>query len=381
MVDILNEEKTMRYLTQTLKTDLKKKAVFLSGPRQVGKSTEAKELVAGEGRYYNWDIAEDRRSIREQSWPRQVPLVVLDELHKMPKWKNYLKGVIDDQGNRPALLITSSARLETFRKAGDALTGRSFHYHLHPIDIKESKTFSPLLSAHERVEHLVQTGGFPESYLQPNDSKRLLIDRLNYVLREDLRDIHNTKYLRVMEILLDLLRERVGKGLNYAKLAQDIGVSAPTIKVWIGLLERLYLIFLVKPYSRNISQALRKEPRAYFFDCSAALDDLGARLENLVACCLLKFCDFQRDVNGREMSLHYFRDKDGHEVDFVVTENRKIIYACEVKASDDNLHNGLYYFSKLVQVEKSVQLVKDIRRAKEVKGISIEPLGDWLEKL
>jgi predicted AAA+ superfamily ATPase len=314
------------------------------------------------------------------SWPRDVSLVVLDELHKKPKWKNFLKGIIDEQAHDPPLLVTGSARLETFRKAGDALTGRSFHYHLHPIDIKESQSFAPKLALEKRVQRLLECGGFPESYLNPGDAKRLLIDRLAYVLREDLRDIHDTSHIRGMEILIDLLRERVGKGLNYANLAQDIGVSPPTVKQWISVLERLYIIFVIKPYSRNIAEAIRREPRAYFFDCSASTLDDASRLENLVACSLLKYCDLQRDASGQELELRYFRDKQGHEVDFVITENRKAITAIEVKTADAKLHPGLRYFVEKFKPKTALQLVLELKQAKRLNGIAIEPLGQWLEK-
>lgn len=371
----------MRYLTPLILRDLKRKAVFLSGPRQVGKSTEAKELIGSKGRYYNWDIAEDRREILSSTWPRDVSLVVLDELHKKPKWKNYLKGVIDSQQNKPPLMITGSARLETFYKAGDALTGRSFHYHLHPIDVRESRVFLPKVSLDQRIERLLTSGGFPESYLNPADAKRLLIDRLNYVLREDLRDIHDSNYIRGIELLIDLLRERVGNGINYSNLAQDIGVSAPTVKQWIEVLERLYIIFVVTPFSRNIAEAIRKEPRIYFYDCSASTRDNGARLENLVACALLKYCDLQRDSGGRELKLHYFRDKQGHEVDFVITENRRAHYAIEVKTSDDELSSGLRYFAERLKPATAVQLVRTLRKDRQIGEVKIQQLGPWLEKL
>ncbi len=128
----------MRYLAKLVQTDLQKKLVFLAGPRQVGKSTLAKQLGISKNCYLDWDIPADRKIVRDIGWPKDQGVVVLDELHKYPKWKGLLKGVIDEFQNDPPLLVTGSVRLETFRKGGDALTGRTYLYRLHPIDPLEA---------------------------------------------------------------------------------------------------------------------------------------------------------------------------------------------------------------------------------------------------
>lgn len=123
----------------------------------------ARSLFA-ESEYLNYDIVGDRRVIMSQSWNRDTPLVILDGLHTYKKWKNLLKGVIDESGGRPPLLVTGSARLEVFRKAGDALTGRTFSYHLHPIDPQKAFSIQPERTAAEHVDFLLAHGGFPESF-------------------------------------------------------------------------------------------------------------------------------------------------------------------------------------------------------------------------
>src|ERR1700720_990321 len=141
--------------------------------RQSGKTTLAKSLLDSRGEYLNWDITKDRKVIREIAWPKDASLVVLDELHKSPKWKNLLKGVVDEFDNKPRLLVTGSARLDAFRRAGDALTGRYFFYRLHPIDIAESKAFLPDVDLDARVSRLLRAGGFPEAFLNPAQGPRL----------------------------------------------------------------------------------------------------------------------------------------------------------------------------------------------------------------
>lgn len=372
----------MRYLTDSLSQDLRKKMVLLAGPRQCGKTTLAKSLLDERGQYLNWDITRDRKIIREIAWPKDASLVVLDELHKAPGWKNLLKGVADEFGNRPPMLVTGSARLDAFRKTGDALTGRHYFYRLHPVDIAESKRFLPQLSLEARVRRLLQTGGFPEAFLNPGEAARLLNDRMELVTREDLRDLTRITSWRGPADLVELLRERVGKPANYDNLAQALGISPPTAKAWVELLEKLYLVFLLQPYSSSLSRSIRKDRRVYFFDCAAAYDETGgAQLENLAACALLKYQQFRKDAFGENWDLYYLRDKEGREVDFVVTLNRRVHWLIEVKASDGEVSTSLKYYAQRLRPKESLQLVLNLDRAQERAGIKILPLGRWLEAL
>jgi uncharacterized protein len=372
----------MRYLTPRLREDLQKKMVLLAGPRQCGKTTLAKSLLDRRGEYLNWDITKDRKVIRELAWPKDASLVVLDELHKAPKWKNLLKGVVDEFGNKPPLLVTGSARLDAFRRTGDALTGRHYFYRLHPIDPAESKLFLPELMLDTRVRRLLAAGGFPEAFLNPKEAARLRNDRMELVTREDLRDLSRVSSWRGPADLVELLRERVGKPVNYDNLAQSLGISPPTAKSWVELLEKLYIIFLLPPYSNRLSRSIRKDRRIYFLDCAAAYDEThGAQLENLVACSLLKYTQFRKDAAGESWEIFYLRDKESREVDFVVTFNRRVHWLIEVKASDDNPGTSLRYYTEKLRPHESLQLVLNLDRAQEKSGIKILPLGKWLEEL
>jgi len=356
--------------------------VLLAGPRQCGKTTLAKSLLDAHGQYFNWDIARDRKIIREIAWPKDASLVVLDELHKAPKWKNLLKGVIDEFGNKPPLLVTGSARLDAFRKAGDALTGRHYFYRLHPIDVAESKQFLPEFTLEERVGRLLTAGGFPEAFLNPLQAARLRNDRMEIVTREDLRDLTRITSWRGPADLVELLRESVGKPVNYDNLAQTLGISPPTAKSWVELLEKLYVIFLLPPYSNSLSRSIRKNRRAYFFDCAAAYDDTGgAQLENLVACSLLKHSQFRKDVSGESWELFYLRDKEGREVDFVVTLNRRVHWLIEVKKSNSELSASLKHYTQKLKPKQSFQLVLNLDRPQERSGIKMIPLSEWLDQL
>jgi hypothetical protein len=372
----------MRYLANVLSRDLRKKMVLLAGPRQCGKTTLAKSLLDPTGEYLNWDIQRDRKIIREFAWPKDASMVVLDELHKAPKWKNLLKGVIDEFGNKPPLLVTGSARLDAFRRAGDALTGRTYFYRLHPIDLAESRVFLPSESTQQRIERLLTAGGFPEAFLNPDEAARLRNDRMELVTREDLRDLSRLTSWRGPADLVELLRERVARPTNFDNLAQSLGVSPPTSKAWVELLEKLYIVFLLPPYSNSLARSIRKDRRIYFFDCAAAYDETGApQLENLVACSLLKFTQFRKDAFGENWGLYYLRDKEDREVDFVVTRNRRVHWLIEVKSSDRDLSRALKYYTDKLKPVESIQLVRNLDRPLEISGCKILPLGKWLEAL
>lgn len=372
----------MRYLAPHLQRDLARKLVLLAGPRQCGKTTLAKSLLDTRGAYLNWDISADRKIIREVAWPKDASLVVLGELHKAPTWKNLLKGVIDEFGNRPPLLVTGSARLDAFRNTGDALTGRTYFYRLHPIDVAESRAFLPGLKLEDRVTRLLQAGGFPESLLNPADAARLRNDRMELVTREDLMDLSRLNSWRGASDLVELLRENVGKPVSYDSLARTLGISPPTVKNWVSLLEKLYLIFLLPPYSNRLSRSIRKERRVYFYDCAAAYDASGgAQLENLVASALLKFVQFRKDTAGENWELYYLRDKEQREVDFLLTLNRRVDTLIEVKSADADLSKSLQYYSERLRPRESIQLVWHLDRPREKSGIKALPLGKWLESL
>jgi len=122
------------------------KMAFITGPRQVGKTTIAKHLLSQypDGRYYNWDdVAFRRRWIKDpkSAIPQivgQKPLVVFDEIHKAPRWKSYLKGIYDMRGEDANIVVTGSAKLDTFRRGGDSLLGRYFQFRLHPFPLENS---------------------------------------------------------------------------------------------------------------------------------------------------------------------------------------------------------------------------------------------------
>ncbi len=364
--------------------DLEKKLVLLSGPRQSGKTTLAKSFFSEPlFEYLNFDRKADRTIILKETWTRQKELIVFDELHKMRFWKRWIKGVYDTEGVRPRLLVTGSARLDIYRKGGDSLAGRFFLHRLHPLSIAEIKKSDSTQVVDEIEKKLLTLGGFPEPFLNGNqdDASRWRRSHLDVILREDLIDLEKVRDLKSIEILVDLLAERVGSTISYSSLAKDIQVSPHTIKKWIEVLERLYVVFVVTPNAKNISRAVLKEPKIYFFDTGRVTDAPDARFENLVACALLKRNHYLEDMRGEKRALHYVRDHQKREVDFLTLVNNKPEYLIETKLSDESLSPSLRYFDAFIKPERAIQLVRNLSRTQLYGKIQILKSAQWLSEL
>ena len=372
-----------RYLNVDIKDALEKKIAIITGPRQCGKTTLAKQLYK-DFDYFNYDAVEDRLALKEKSWDRNKPLLILDELHKMKEWKRWLKGVYDKEGIHPKILVTGSAKLNTYKKVGDSLAGRYFQYRLYPLDLKEVAKFDVSMSAEEAFNRLWHCGGFPEPFLEGSESyyKRWRRSHLDIILRQDLIDIQVIRDIQAIETLVHLLKTRVGAGVSYSNLARDLERDVNTIKRWLILLENLYVIFRITPYHKNIARSLLKEPKYYFYDIAQVEGNEGARLENLVALSLLKELHFMEDTLGATTQLNYLRTKDGKEIDFIVSIENKPSYLVEVKLSDENPAPGFQYFLPIFPHVKAIQLVKNISREKTFpNGLEIRKLVPWLTKL
>lgn len=367
-----------RYLQSDLKSDLNKKMVLLSGPRQVGKTTLAKS-ISNNLYYLNYDVVKDRKIILSQSWDKDSKLIVFDELHKLKKWKSWLKGVWDDTSRRSNILVTGSARLEIYKKGGDSLAGRYFNYRLHPLSVKELiEEYAP----DKCVTRLIERGGFPEPFLVKNieDSFKWRLNHLDRIVRDDVSAVEKIYDIRQLELLVELLSERVGSPISYQNLSEDLSVSPPTVKRWIEVLESLYVIFCVRPYSKSIKRSIKKEPKVYFYDIARVKDDIGMRLENLVACHLMKRAHFITDTKGIKSELSYIRNKEKKEVDFITLSNSKPEMMIEVKAGDDSVSKNLVYFKERSNC-KAIQLVHKLERNMTKSDISITNLSSWLANL
>lgn len=354
-----------RYCEPYIYQDLTKKMVFIGGPRQVGKTTLSKALCHSQfanGVYLNWDNDEDRRAILRKQWTAGSPLVIFDELHKYPRWKQWIKGVYDKRPNDQEYLVTGSARLDVYRRGGDSLMGRYHYWRLHPLTIDE---LPPNISAQEGYKRLMTVGGFPEPFLAADEreARRWRRERFDRILREDIRDLESIRNIQLLSLFVDALRERVGSMITLSNIAEDLQISPKTAKNWLSVIEKMYLAFPVYPLIRKIPRAILKPPKVYFYDNGDVIEEDGSRLENLVATTLMKRLHFIEDYYGHRSSLHYIRDKDGREVDFVTIINNTVVDLIEVKNSDPNLSSSLKYYSQKLKPKRTVQIVGQLKQA------------------
>lgn len=370
-----------RNIQKYILDDLPKKIVLISGPRQTGKTTVSKQLY-NDFNYFNYDSSEDRLAIQQKSWDRSKQLIIFDELHKMKQWKRWLKGIFDTEGIPPQILVTGSAKLDIHKKVGDSLAGRYFQYRLHPLDLKEIHQFLDV-NIEEGFDTLWHCSGFPEPFLEGNKTyyRRWRQSHIDIILRQDLIDLSSVRDIESVQTLVLLLSQRTGSTVSYANLARDLDRDPNTVKRWLQLLENLYIIHRVTPFSRTVARSLKKEPKYYFYD-HALIEDEGARLENIVANALKKELNFLEDTQGIKGALHYLRTKDGQELDFLINLDGTPTHLIEVKMGNDKPAYGFRHFGKLFPDTVHLQVVRNLLRDTSLpNGLLIKQAIPWLAEL
>jgi uncharacterized protein len=351
---------------------------FFSGPRQVGKTTTCRNHADS---YANWDNIDDREQILAgpaklverlglARLSKTIPVAMFDELHKFPRWKQFLKGFFDTYRDQVRIIVTGSSRMDTYRRGGDSLMGRYFSYRMHPFSVAETLhqelpdpkrvVRSPKQIEGEDFDALWKHGGYPEPFLKRDDrfSRRWQSLRIAQLLREDIRDFTRIEQIDQLEILVRLLTNRSSHQLVYSNLAKEARVSVDTIRRWIDALGRLHLGFLVKPWFKSVSRSLRKEPKWFLRDW-ASIEDPGNKAETFVGCHLLKAVEGWSDLGLGTFQLSYLRDKSQSEVDFLVIRDGKPWFLVEVKQHSKIISDSLERFQKQIKAPFAFQAVMD----------------------
>ncbi len=365
-----------RVYTEILREHLadNRQMAFVSGPRQVGKTTVCVGLAST---YVNWDDQDSRDKVLKgpaevaqfaglQKVQAKSPVLVFDELHRFPRWKTFLKGFFDVYGKNAEIIVTGSSRLDVFKRGGDSLMGRYFPYRMHPFSVAELA--HPALrravcgKPHELNENewsaLWTYGGYPEPFVRrdPRFSRRWHNLRETQLLREDVREMTRIQELDQLTALAAVLNERSSDQMVYATLARQVRVSENTVRGWVGALAALHVGFLVKPWHRNIAQAIRKEPKWFLRDWST-IQDVGKRAETFVACQLLKAAEGWTDLGFGKFDLFHIRDKQKREVDFLVTQDNRPWFLVEVKNAETQLSSALALMQRQTGAKHAFQVV------------------------
>lgn len=373
--------------------------LFFSGPRQVGKTTTSQKSSTSKkvAHYLNWDNMDDQplilrgpKALAEKIGLHELqdnhPIIIFDEIHKYPKWKLLLKGFFDTYGKQCHIIVTGSGRLDMFSQGGDSLMGRYIAYRMHPITLGEclhpklpsvdNLIHSPMKISDEQFNALFNYGGFPKPFLKNSAQfhRQWARHRTHQLFQEDIRDATRVQSLQQLSLLAQLLEQSVGSACNYSSLAKQLRASVDTVREWIILLNRFYYCFSISPWSHNITRSLLKQPKVYMWDWSLVKDP-GARLENLVASHLLKAVNTWTDLGHGDFRLHYLRDKEKREVDFIVTRDETPWFLVEVKTSDTHLSPNLTYFQNQTNAQHAFQAVLNMDQTKKSCFESNEPIA------
>ncbi len=361
-----------------------RKMLFLSGPRQVGKTTTGLEVGRRRQRlsYLNWDNFDHQSTIL--AGPSKIaeelglatlagdkPLLILDEVHKYPRWRDLLKGFYDTYAGDADTLVTGSARLSVFNVGGDSLTGRYFGYRMHPFSVAELAAPNVTARPGERqpsaiddgaFDALLRFGGFPEPLSRADDrfAVRWRRQRHQQLLREELRDLTRIQEVAKVQTLAQLVAQRAGDLTSYTSFANHIEASVDSVKRWLSTLESLYYCFALRPWFRNVARSLRKEPKLYLWDWSP-LEDPGKRFENFVASALLKAVHLWTDHGLGEFDLHFLRDKEKREVDFLISRDAEPWLLVEAKISSRKaLSKSLVFHQKQLGAPLALQVALNL---------------------
>ena len=362
----------------------------ITGPRQSGKTTLSKLKLKKEGTeklYYLWDLRSVRNRYKENelfftqdaSRSKNKSWVCFDEIHKMPKWKNILKGIYDQTEQDYQFIVTGSAKLNISRMAGDSLSGRYFTFHLSPLCLGELKNAKRLAKnipqnasdfirqkldckpdGGEYLSSLLEYGGFPEPFLRQSKKfhRKWSEDYLDRVINEDIGSMTRIVNNEYLYDLYRLLPEMVGSPVSQHSLASHLELSVPTIKNYLKRLSDFYLAFKISPYSKNIKRSLLKASKVYLYDWTR-IGDQAKRFENYVACELQAVIRFWGDASGERYSLFYIRNKEKKETDFLILKENKPWCLIEAKYSDSPVAKHHFDISSALGAIPLVQVCRE----------------------
>ena len=354
-----------RLLEKTLKKALKTfPAVIITGPRQSGKTTFVQHLLGARYNYISLDeldirafAVEDPRGFLE----RNPPPLIIDEIQNTPELLPYIKAKIDKDRRPGQWVLTGSQQFSLMRHISESLAGRVAVLTLYPFSLAEmnenlrdnledATSFIRNVAQQTKVPHnyishgrFMLNGGYPELFVNKGISQRLWFS--SYVqtyIDRDVRGNIKTANLNEFEKFFRLLASKTAQELNYSQLASEVGVTVPTIKSWVSLLQASSIIYLLQPYHKNFGKRLIKSPKVYFIDTGLVCYLVGLQSEEHLLSGPMSGALFETAVITEfvkrfsaltdQSTLFFWKSVGGFEIDLLIEASRSIV-PIEIKLS------------------------------------------------
>jgi predicted AAA+ superfamily ATPase len=330
--------------------------VMITGPRQSGKTTLCRKVFPDMA-YVNLEAPDTRQYALDD--PRGFLMsyqngLIIDEVQRVPEITSYIQPLVDERHIPGQFILTGSQQFEVMEGISQSLAGRTAILKLLPFSIEELSGKGDLPS----LDKFLLTGFYPRIYDMGLEPTRAMGDYVETYVERDLRRLINVRELGLFEKFLRLCAGRSGQLLNLQSLANDTGISHTTARGWLTILEASYIIYVLKPYYRNISKRLIKSPKLYFYDVGLASYLLGIENENQVARDPLRGNLFEGMVvmealkfrlnRGKRDNMSFYRDSSGNEVDLVL-EFGSSVFPVEIKGGvtiSRDYFKGLRSFEK-----------------------------------
>lgn len=330
--------------------------VTITGPRQSGKTTLAKEVFKNKP-YFNLEIPDIREFALTdpRGFLSNIPNgAIIDEIQRAPNLTSYIQGIVDEKKVNGMFILTGSQQLAVSNTISQSLAGRTALVKLLPFSLQEvTKNYKKT-----ELNDLLYGGFYPRIYEQKLDPTQTMADYFETYVERDLRQLAQIKNLNLFQKFVKLCAGRAGQILNLNNLASDLGISHTTAREWLTLLEASYVVFLLQPYHANIKRRLIKSPKLYFYDVGLISYLLGIENKNQIATHPLRGHLFENMIviellknrynKGKSNNLNFYRDSNGNEVDILYSIKNKIL-PIEIKAGEtftSDYLKGINLFNK-----------------------------------
>lgn len=349
-----------------LETLPKYPVIALTGPRQSGKTTLLKHLLS-EYNYVSLENPDNREfAANDPNGFLSVynSKVIIDEAQRVPSLFSYIQTIVDESGQMGQFILSGSQNFHLMHEISQSLAGRVAIFRLFPFDIQEMKESGIL---HEEYLTNLITGFYPAIYDRGIKPSTYYSNYIQTYIQRDVSELIEIKNQSLFKRFIGILATRAGKLLNMNAIANECGISQPTVKSWLSALESSYIIFLLQPYHENFGKRLVKTPKLYFYD-SGLLSYLlrikappelythsikGNLFENMIIAEMLKRMHHKNEM----IDIWFWRDSKGNEIDLLYHISQTI-YITEIKANQTIMQNqfkGLNYYEKYVNQKNMVK--------------------------